>query len=428
MSVTNLFGLSLQQKIRRRFQGLEYSERLFFNNAAGALRLRDVLTLQQQLCGIPDYPSGQGSQARLLRDAVEYGKIRLAELLDAPPGAIIQDLSASRLLFSLIEAGTRLSSGNRLLVTALDHPAAIDGVKRAAALYGKDAIIVPFDPVLHSIAPADILNCLDPNTGLLVMTYTSNTTGAVLPIAEIAKQARQINPEIAIIIDGVQKIPHGPVNLSSFPADALIMAPYKIFSARGSGLAWCSPRLSRASRDCLLGQGVPSWELGSQDPLSFALMGPVGDYFLWLGRQFSSGEPPQKDREMIRQGLQRVELHERQLLRLLLDGLEGSVGQGAIAGLRNIPGVLLYFDHPDLSKRDLIVSFSLPALSCNEALNSFLGAQVFLSLRQQDSIYCGDILKDYGLDWLLRVSPMHYHDEGDIWRFLKVVADIAGRQ
>lgn len=425
-----LFSSKLQREIRSRFTGFE-DHRLFFNNAAGALRLKSVLELQRHLTAIPDYPGKGSPPAAELLAAVEQGQKRLRQLLAAPPeGSLVQDLTASRLLFSLIAAAARNCRGRRLLVTALDHPAAIDGTRQAAADTGKTALIVPADQDNHSIRPSDILERLDQDTGLLVLTYTSNSTGTVLPAAEISQAARQKNPDIFIILDAVQRAPHGPVGLKNLPVDAAVIAPYKLFSARGSGLAWISPRLAGAGGECLLDQS-PSWELGSIDPLSFSLMGPVGDYFLWLGRHFA---PAAGEEEAIQIGLSQAERQEQNLLGLLLEGFSATTGQDSFAikaqglscpGLRHLPGIRLFFDQPKLTGRDLILSFSLPHLRAEEAYKRFLHQGIITSLRLQDSIYCGSLLKDYGIPWLLRISPMHYHDAEDIRRFLLTAAQIA---
>lgn len=459
-AVKGLLPPGLLRGLRRRFAGLEEDSgghrqtagRLFFNNAAGAYRLNSVLELQSRLGRIPDYPSRTSPQAAALWEAAEYGKARLRDLLEAPPeGVILQDLTASRLLFSLIEAAARVCQGDTLAVTALDHPAAIDGLRRAAGRLGKRAVVIPADQTTHSVSAADALSRLDRHTGLLVMTYTSNSTGAVLPVPEIARRAREINPEIYLIIDAVQKAPHGPVGLSGFPADAVVIAPYKMFSARGSGLAWCSERLSAASQDCLIGQSMPSWELGSQDPVSYALMGPVGDYFQWLGGHFLPEAAGVSARARIQEGLRRAERHERALLELLLEGQREPAGASAdagparqrlpepsraqgqtrprriIPGLRQIPGLRLCFDRPGFAERDLILSFCLPGWSGEAAFNAFLEGGAVTSLRQKGSVYCGQPLADYGIDWLLRVSPMHYHGPREIRRFLALAREISGR-
>ena len=147
---------NILQFIRSSFAGLE-DGRLFFNNAAGALRLKSVLDLQRKLSSLPDYPSTVRG-AEYLLTAMEEGKESVRCLLNAPEGGcVIQDLSASRLLFSLADAAVRIGTGDRIVTTALDHPAAIDGAKRAAAKYGKQVTIVPVDQTIHSVTVEQVV-------------------------------------------------------------------------------------------------------------------------------------------------------------------------------------------------------------------------------------------------------------------------------
>lgn len=403
----------LIQFVRAQFLGLD-ENRLFFNNAAGAMRLRSVVALQERLVGSPDFPSTSGgARARNLFDHMQEGKEALRKIIDAPRGGeIIQDLSASRLLFSLADAAARGCGGENIVVTELDHPASIDGAKRAAARYGKNVIVVPADQTLHGVSVESVLDVITEKTGVLMMTCTSNTTGAQLPYVEIARQARKKVPELFIILDGVQRVPHGRVNLSQCDADALIIAPYKVFSARGSGLAWVSPRLSQAGDECLEGQSGNSWLLGSTDPVSFALMKAVGEYLTALGSQIApEGSPLQQ----LQAGQDYMEQRERQLQALMLEGTEN------VPGLRHIPGIRIWFDQEDLSKKDFIVSLSPKACTSEALYQRLLERGVVLSLRKENSIYCGTLLKSYGSGDLLRISPMHYNTEDEILLFLKIL-------
>lgn len=413
MNKTHETPPSILQFIHSSFEGLD-DGRLFFNNAAGALRLKSVLDLQRKLSSLPDYPSaGAGSQAEYLLTAMEAGEESVRFLLDAPEdGHIIQDLSASRLLFSLADAATRMGTGNRIVTTGLDHPAAIDGAKRAATKYSKQVTVVPVDKTIHSVTAEQVIESITPDTALLMLTCTSNTTGAQLPYSEIVHAARQKCPELYVVLDGVQRLPHGPVGLTNVPADALVLAPYKVFSSRGSGLAWISDRLNRAGQDCLLGQNASTWCLGSVDPVSFGLMKAVADYFAEIGHMTVSGE---NRRELIYAGQKFVESREQALQFLMLEGTD------QVPGLRHIPGVHVWFDQDAQSSKDFIVSVTVDGRSSEKIFQKLIDHNIFVSLRKENSIYCGTLLKEYECGDILRISPMHYNTEEEILRFLQVM-------
>ena len=410
---------TLLRTIRSSFAGLE-DGRLFFNNAAGAMRLKAVMELQRELTALPDYPSGgAGEPARRLLDAMEEGKRALRLLLDAPEGGqIVQDLSPSRLLFSLADAAARCGRGKTIVTTELDHPAAVDGARRAAEKYSMGVTVVPADRTIHSVTAEQVLAAVKDDTAVLMMTCTSNTTGAQLPYGEIVRAARTRHPGLYILLDGVQRLPHGPVGLRDVPVDAVVVAPYKVFSARGSGLAWVSDRLDLAGRECLVGQSGSTWSLGSVDPVSFALMKPVADYFQQLGR-LTGGTGDR--RALVRAGQEYAEERERALHWLMLEGTE------RVPGLWHIPGVRIWFDQEELGSKDWIVCISGADRDTGELYQDYLRRGVVLSVRKQDSIYCGTLLQSYGCGDILRVSPMHYHSREDVLRFLDVTKEIFSR-
>ena len=402
---------NILQFIRSIFAGLE-DGRLFFNNAAGALRLKSVLDLQRKLSSLPDYPSTVRG-AEYLLTAMEEGKESVRCLLNAPEGGcVIQDLSASRLLFSLADAAVRIGTGDRIVTTALDHPAAIDGAKRAAAKYGKQVTIVPVDQTIHSVTVEQVVEAVTSDTSLLMLTCTSNTTGAQLPYREIVSAARKKCPELYIVLDGVQRLPHGPVRLMDVPADALVLAPYKVFSSRGSGLAWVSDRLDRAGQECLFGQNGSTWSLGSVDPVSFGLMKAVADYFEEIGHMSTGGE---NRRELIHAGQQFVESREQALQLLMLEGTD------QVPGLRHIPGVHIWFDQDMPSNKDFIVSITVDGWKSEDFFQKLIDHNIFVSLRKESSIYCGTLLKDYGSGDILRISPMHYNTKEEMLNFLQTM-------
>ena len=364
---------------------------------------------------LPDYPSLSGSpQAEKLFHYVEQGKVWLRDILDAPQdGDVIQDLSASRLLFSLADAAARVCRGSYIVTTELDHPASIDGAARCAEKYNKKLVVVPVDQKIHSVTAESVLDVISQDTGVLMLTCTSNTTGAILPYEKIVREARKLHPDLFIILDGVQRAPHGPVNLSTCPADALVIAPYKMFSSRGSGLAWISERMNLIGKDCLIGHSGSSWELGSIDPISFGLMSAVGEYLSELGTHVNASAVSQRER--IRLGQKFIEQREQELHTFMLEGTED------LPGLRHIPGVQLHFDQNDLRCKDWIVSITSDRIASEQWHKRFLSQNIVLSLRRGTSIFCGTLLKSYGTGDVLRISPMHYHQETDIRRFLQAV-------
>ena len=75
--------------------------------------------------------------------------------------------------------------------------------------------------------------------------YSCNITGAINDIPAFVKAARSIKPDIYIVVDAVQHMPHAVVDISELDIDAMDFAPYKYFGCRGSGIGWLSERCAQ---------------------------------------------------------------------------------------------------------------------------------------------------------------------------------------
>lgn len=70
---------------------------------------------------------------------------------------------------------------------------------------------------------------------LLALTHVSNTLGTLNPIADIVRQARELSPNIRIILDAAQSAPHLPINFKNLNVDFLAFSGHKMLGPMGSG-------------------------------------------------------------------------------------------------------------------------------------------------------------------------------------------------
>ena len=167
----------------------------------------------------------------------------------------------------------------------------------------------------------------------------------------------------------------------------------------------------------MIGQKGSAWTLGSVDPVSFALMKEVANYFEQLGYFLNGGG---ERRLLVRSGQDYVEEKERVLHELMMEGTE------QVPGLRHIPGIKVWFDQENLENKDWIVCISGSKQSTDDLYQAYLKKKVVLSIRRQNSIYCSTLLKSYGCGDVLRISPMHYYDKKAVLQFLNVTREIVG--
>lgn len=415
-----LFPDALQREIKDRFHFVDHDpsgrERLFFENAGGSLRLKSVTARVAAVDSIPDCPERIHAVALELQDIQQRGTDDVRTVLNARSGAVYASLTASGGMFAVARAIAENVSGSNMVTTVLEHPSAYDAMSQYAERTGRELRVVPSNPQTGGIDVHEVVKRIDADTCLLSVIYASNISGAKVDIEAIVRKARAIKPDLFIVVDAVQHAPHGLIDLQKTPVDAMNFAPYKFFGARGSGFTWLSDRAAVLRHDKLSGKKEDFWDLGSAAPWQFAAVTEIVDYVCWLGRRSTDSADR---RAQFDQGIEAIELHERALLHRLLNGADG------VQGLRQLSGVTVHLDHPDLARRDLILAIGIEGLEHTQAVREYEKRGIIVYERVASSIYSRRMLESFGMTGAIRVSPLHCHGPSDIDRFLHVTSQIA---
>ncbi|WCM24881.1 aminotransferase class V-fold PLP-dependent enzyme [Paraburkholderia bryophila] len=414
-----LFSESLMEQIKDRFhyvdRDVDGRTRLFFDNAGGSFRLKSSLEAFARIDALPDCPERIHERAIFLQDIQTRGEEDIRRILNARDGSVYLTLTASAAMFEMVRAVMEHIPGTNAVTTILEHPSSFDAMKLYCERTGKALRVAPSNAETGGVDVDAIVSLIDDDTALLSVMYASNISGAKLDIAAIVERARAKKPDLFIIVDAVQHAPHAVIDLQKTPVDGINFAPYKFFGCRGAGVAWLSERLAELPHHRLDAKEKGVWELGSPASAQFAVVTAIVDYAAWIGAQFSDSEDR---RELFVQGMQRIEAHERALLSLLLDGVEGQ------RGLRTIDGVRVFWDHDDLTRRDLIAGIGFDDLDPTEAVRAYEQRGVIVYERIATSLYSGRMLKSFSLEGAVRISPLHCHGPDDVLRFLAVTEEI----
>ncbi|MEX3950763.1 aminotransferase class V-fold PLP-dependent enzyme [Paraburkholderia sp. EG287B] len=415
-----LFAESLMEQIKSRFHYVDCDvdgrARLFFDNAGGSFRLKAASEAFARIDALPDCPERIHERARYLQDIQTRGEEDIRRIFNARDGSVYLSLTASAAMFEMVRAVMENVPGTNAVTTILEHPSSFDAMKLYCERTGKALRIAPSNAETGGIDADAIVSLIDDDTALLSVMYASNISGAKLDIAAIVERARARKPDLYIIVDAVQHAPHAVIDLQKTPVDGISFAPYKFFGCRGAGVAWLSERLAELPHHRLDAREKGVWELGSPAPAHFAVVSAIVDYVAWIGAQFSDAEDR---RELLVKGMLRIEEHERALLSLLLDGVAGQ------RGLRAIDGVRVFWDHDDLTRRDLIAGIGFDGLDPTTAVRAYEERGVTVYERIATSHYSGRMLKSFRLDGAVRISPLHCHGPGDVARFLAVTEELA---
>jgi len=416
-----LFDEAFQKELKGKFYYADadpiYGKRLFFENSGGSLRLRKCVEAKAEFEKFPDCPERMHERSLYLKGVVEKGTNDILEtVFGAKSGALITELTASQAMFHMVGIIIENVPGTNAVVSSVEHPSAFDAVEYYCKKTGKEMRVVPVNRQTGGIDPDDVAKYVDKETCLLSIMSASNISGTIMDIETIAKMARKIQPDLYIISDAVQHAPHCCLDVEKMQIDGMNFAPYKFFGVRGCGFAYVSDRVAALPHRKLTAKAQDVFELGTSAPGNFAAAIEIINYVCDIGRHFI-GETSR--RELYREGMKRIHLHERALLYRMLEGTK------EIPGLRHIPGVSVCADTPDLENRDLIAAISIEGADLAQCVAEYQKRGVTVYERLRTSIYSKRILEALGLDGAIRVSPLHCHGPEDMDQFLRITGELA---
>ncbi len=393
------------------FQG----ERVFFENAGGALTLKSVSEASKRYAAIPDNQGRANPASAELVNIIAKARADLRVFFNCEDGQIVFGESGTELLFRLISAACLGSQSGKVLGSSFEHPATRSACIRWAKIAGHEYINIPHNSETGSVTADDYAKYLTPDTRVATVLHTSPVTGMGVDLHEIIKTIREVAPQCFIIVDGIQHAAHGRIGIDSYDIDGYVISPYKVFSRHGYGVAWISERLTILPHDCLVGGPEGNWELGTRDTGAYATMSKVIDYFEWLGGHFIDSSD---QRERIVAAGNAIHDHEK------------SLTEAMIFGTGNLPGLA---DYPDITilggaenpAREGLVSFWKDGFDSAELVQALSEHGIRVHIRRDDH-YSGTILTPLGRKDCIRVSMCHYNSVHEVARFLSAIKVITG--
>ncbi|WP_299950459.1 aminotransferase class V-fold PLP-dependent enzyme [uncultured Ruegeria sp.] len=392
------------------FQG----ERIFFENAGGALTLKSVVETSGFFAGIPDNPgrinpAGQGTQ-----DVITKAKADLAIFMNASSGQFFAGESGTELLFRMIRtACVNAPKGAKVIGTSIEHPASRSAARRWAQIAGLEYVNVPHDAVLGLVTAEDYTALMTPDVAVATILHASPVTGMGMDVAAISAAIRAVSPDCIIIVDGIQHAAHGHLDLDAYNVDGYAISPYKVFSRHGYGIAWISDKLSAVPHDMLIDAPATGWEFGTRDAGSYATVSDVVAYFDWLGGEVSNETDRRKRIEAAGRA---IHAYETYLTEAMINGI------GNLKGLRDLDGVTI-LGGPDNPAREGLVSIAIDRKPSEEVVAD-LNAQGIRTHTRKADHYSGNVLVPLGLSDCIRISLCHYNSEREVADLLTVLAEV----
>jgi len=409
----------LLDNIRSQFAQIDscpvQGQRVFFENAGGALTLNSVVDCSKTYAAIPDNQGRDNPGSHELVRVINQAKADLRVFMNAPDGQFFVGESGTELIFRLVmNACLGTASDGIVLGSTVEHPATRSACHRWAAISGKTHKLIAHDDARGLVSAEDYAKAVTPDTRVATILHTSPVTGMGMDVEAISKAIRAVAPDCFIIVDGIQHAAHGLMDIAAYDIDGYVISPYKMFSRHGYGLAWISDRLTHLPHDSLVDGPAENWELGTRDTGSYATMLEVMNYLDWLGGQVA---PDAKGRDRFVAAGKAIHAHEKTLTDAMIHGTGNLDGLAEMEMVHIIGGV----DNP---AREGLVSLYVDGLSSVDVVAKLNAQGIRTHLRKADH-YSGNILNPLGLDGCVRVSMCHYNSTHEVAQFLAAMKEIA---
>lgn len=409
---------ALLASIRDRFAHVDscpfQGERIFFENAGGALTLKSVVETSGFYAAIPDNPgrvnpAGQGTQ-----DVINKAKADLAVFMNTSSGQFFAGESGTELLFRLIRtACLNAPKGAKVIGSSIEHPATRSAARRWAEIAGLEYVNVQHDNATGLVTAEDYAALMSEDVAVATILHASPVTGMGMDVAAISAAIRAVSPECLIIVDGIQHAAHGQLDLDAYNIDGYTISPYKVFSRHGYGIAWISDKLSALPHDMLIDAPATGWEFGTRDAGSYATVSDVVAYFEWLGGEVSEETDRRKRIEAAGQAIHAYETH-------LTDTM--IQGTGNLPGLQDMNHVTILAG-ADNPAREGLVSIMVQGRASEDVVE-ILNAQGIRTHTRKADHYSGNVLAPLGLPDCIRISMCHYNTEAEVAKLLAAVKEL----
>lgn len=191
-----------------------------------------AVQVMTELYGNPSSLHSMGFQAHCL---LEEARVAVADSLGASPEELIftSGGTESDNLAVLGAAQARKRMGNRVVTTAIEHPAVLSAMAQLEK-QGFEVIYLQPDSS-GNISSRQAEAVIDEKTILVSMMLVNNETGVILPVQEAARSIRRKKSPALLHTDAVQGYLKLPVTPKRLGADLLTVSSHKVHGPKGAG-------------------------------------------------------------------------------------------------------------------------------------------------------------------------------------------------
>lgn len=131
--------------------------------------------------------------------------------------------------------GPRITDGDEILITEMEHHANIVPWQMLVAKYKCKLVIAP----IHDDGSLDLdayEALIGPKTKFISCVWTSNATGIINPVEKIIQAAKR--NRVPILLDAAQAVAHEAIDVQRLGCDFLVFSGHKLFGPTGVGVLY----------------------------------------------------------------------------------------------------------------------------------------------------------------------------------------------
>lgn len=132
-------------------------------------------------------------------------------------------------------ARPRLSAGDRILVSGLEHHSNIVPWQMVCQATGAELVVAPITDT-GEVRLEDVEALLDERVKLVALSHVSNALGSVQPVEAIVERAHAVGAKV--LLDGAQAAPHLVVDVEALGCDFYAFSGHKLYGPTGAGVLW----------------------------------------------------------------------------------------------------------------------------------------------------------------------------------------------
>jgi cysteine desulfurase len=178
-------------------------------------------------------PSSVHSFGREAKEALEIAREQVAKLLGAQASEITFTSGGTEAdnLAILGTAQAGRNKGKHIITSAVEHHAVLETCEYLEK-NGFELTIIPVNEE-GLLSAQDVEKAIRPDTILITIMHANNEVGAIQPIAEIGKIAR--DKGITFHVDAVQSFGKIPIDVKAMNVDLMTVSSHKIYGPKGVG-------------------------------------------------------------------------------------------------------------------------------------------------------------------------------------------------